>query len=72
MKNVVDWTAKDAQDFLASYDNSFDTFTYKGFVVSYNTLTNRWRAFDDFTWQPLLIDFATPDEARLHIDEKNM
>lgn len=72
MKNVVDWTAKDAQNFLASYNNSFDKFIYKGFLVSYNSLTNRWRAFNDHTWQPLAIDFANPNEARLHIDDKNI
>lgn len=71
MKSILDWTAKDAQDFLASYDNSFDKFTYKGVIVSYNSITNRWRAFHDFTWIPAPIDFTTPDEAKQYVDSQS-
>lgn len=72
MKNVINWTAKDAQNFLASYDDKFDTFTYKGFIVSFNKINSTWGVYDSYTWQCFSKNFVTPEQAKKYIDKKNI
>lgn len=68
-KKVVDWTSKDAQDFLNQYDNSFDTITHQKHIISFNKIIQKWVCYDDYTWKPIKY-FQTKQDAITFLDKK--